>query len=689
MKEQTGHTMEKQSELRFGNYDLVRRIDVGGMGEVYLAKQRSAFDREVAVKIIREDLVHDLTARQRFLREAEVSSHLKHEHILPLYEFGEEQGRLFLVTPYIEGGTLARRLQNGPLPLSEVRQLFSALVNAVAYIHRRGVVHRDLKPSNILLDQGNEGHVYVRLIDFGIAKLQGTSASPPLTTGGNEMGTIAYMAPERLSGVAAPSNDIYSLGVILYQMLTGHLPIDEQGRPQWVPLPQPLDDVVHRCMASRIDERFGSAEEVLTAFERACQQMGMATRLLPAENAIPATASLQRSANVTPAFTPEDYSAPTTAVNASQIAGKSPTAPVAVGRSPGHSRGPGKGPLALLIMMLAILLLLAGSAVLAFQLLAIPTASIHFNPQVHLVSQVFQMTASTSVTSIDVASRSIPAKGFSESKTGSRTGPTTQSCDPFFGFGCQQVVSTSDADRLGSQIQQSLEPQITHDLQRQLQALGATEVGSVQFSFASNSTVNPPIGSPSKTVTVTLTEQGHVYYFLNKDAHTLARQLLLQQMQTFGANYQPVDSTIRIGQPQVSYGDQQVFIQIAAAGDTEYHFPQSQLLSIQNHIKGMTVNSARGFIAGQTGVEPSSIAITFFSVGREKIPAAGDRLPADVQHIQIMPNNLATLPSAPLPGVTPGGTLPGSGYSWPYNQATPGSRYISPFLPQQGDQNNQ
>src|SRR5581483_9355514 len=125
MKEQQGFVSEGQELSHFGNYDLVRRIDMGGMGEVYLARQRTAFGREVAVKIIRSDLVHDLTARKRFLREAEVSAHLKHEHILPLVEFGEEQGRLFLVTPYIEGGTLSRRLHNGPLSLADARKLFS------------------------------------------------------------------------------------------------------------------------------------------------------------------------------------------------------------------------------------------------------------------------------------------------------------------------------------------------------------------------------------------------------------------------------------------------------------------------------------------------------------------------------------------------------------------------------------
>src|SRR5437588_658820 len=275
MREQLGLKMEDQSRLRFGNYDLVRRIDVGGMGEVYLARQRTAFDRKVAVKIIRSDLMHDLTARARFLREAEVSAHLQHEHILSLVEFGEAQGRLFIVTPYIEGGTLARHLQSGPLSLVEVYLLFVPLVQAVAYIHRRGVIHRDLKPTNILLDE-QDGQLYVRLIDFGIASVQGSTASPPLTTAGKELGTIAYMAPERLSGVAAPSNDIFSLGVILYQMLTGNFPVGQQA-PE---LPDPLEYVVRRCIANRPEDRFATADEVLQNFEQAYQFL----MTLPQEN---------------------------------------------------------------------------------------------------------------------------------------------------------------------------------------------------------------------------------------------------------------------------------------------------------------------------------------------------------------------------------------------------------------------
>src|SRR5579859_6444755 len=270
---------EKRS---FGNYDLIRRIDMGGMGEVYLARQRTAFNREVAVKIIRDDVASDPLARARFFREAEVSSHLKHEHILPVFEFGEVDGRLFLVTPYISGGTLAQRLRGDPLSLAEVQQLFNALGQAVAYIHRRGIVHRDLKPSNILLDYEEvSGQVYVRLIDFGIAARQGEEASPSLTPTGHEMGTLAYMAPERLNGIAAPSNDIYSLGVILYQMLTRYLPLGEGIVTN--ALPAPLIAVAMRCMAEKPADRYATVADALRAFEQSCRSLSGSHHMLQPE----------------------------------------------------------------------------------------------------------------------------------------------------------------------------------------------------------------------------------------------------------------------------------------------------------------------------------------------------------------------------------------------------------------------
>src|SRR5712691_803633 len=396
MREQPGQIIQEESLPRFGNYDLVHRIDVGGMGEVYLAHQRSAFGRDVAIKIIRSDLVHDVTARARFLREAEVSAHLKHEHILPLFEFGEDQGRLFLVTPYIEGGTLARHLKRGPLSLTEVQLLFVPLVQAVAYIHRRGVIHRDLKPTNILLDE-QDGQLYVRLIDFGIASVQGSTASPPLTTAGNELGTIAYMAPERLSGVAAPSNDIFSLGVILYQMLTGHFPVGQQA-PE---LPQPLEYIVRRCIASRPEDRFATADEVLQNFEQAYQFLNaspsqkkapsLAVPPFPGTTAATITPSrvitprfagaagnlrqevktLQRSEEIAPSrpqnpdgFKPNDYASPTVSFDVSNVQAQRIQQPVAVAPAPIPTKPvrtskARRNPLFALISVFIVLILLA------------------------------------------------------------------------------------------------------------------------------------------------------------------------------------------------------------------------------------------------------------------------------------------------------------------------------------------
>ena len=675
---------QEQSKFRFGNYDLVRRIDVGGMGEVYLAHQRTAFDREVAIKIIRSDLVHDTTARKRFLREAEVNAHLKHEHILPLFEFGEEQGRLFLVTPYIAGGTLWRRLQTGPLSLSEVYQLFTALVKAVAYIHRRGVVHRDLKPNNILLDQeGNTGEVYVRLIDFGIASIQGMAASPPLTTAGSEVGTIAYMAPERLSGIAAPSNDIYSLGVILYQMLTGQLPSADQR----ISLPQPLEYVVDHCIAPNLAERFATAEDVLNAFEYAYQYLKVSS-LTPPSLPVPEQDS---SSNRAPrlggnnmqqvktlhhsddfpffpapsarppspeGFDQHDYGSPTVNIDPASLQERQQatashipvtTPHVSSMSKPPRSSRPRKNPILAIVTLLVVFLLLA-TAVLFFFTEVQPTlvvkANVNFGPQVQLVKQVFHIKGRISQQNIDVNSATIPVKTLSSSKDGSLPGPTSgEQCVIPPLIDCRQVVAQADVDSLSTQLRQSLDNKITGDIQQQIHNQNGTQVGTIQPVDAPV-TSNPQVGEDGTSVTVSIAgqkEQGA--YIVNNDAQQLARLLLKQATQKLGPNYVLLSSLIQIGQPVVkganSNGD--VLIDIAAAGDAQYQFPSSQLHDIQTAVKSMKEKDALAFMKRQPGIDPMTITIHLSS---------GTIMPGDPQQIKIITIRPVNFPPVFLPKVT-------------------------------------
>ena len=684
--EQRSSVNQGQNKFRFGNYDLVRRIDVGGMGEVYLARQRSVFDREVAIKIIRSDLVHDSIARKRFLREAEVNAHIKHEHILPLYEFGEDQGRLFLVTPYIAGGTLSRRLHAGPLSLSEVHQLFTALVKAVAYIHRRGVVHRDLKPGNILLDEEeNTGEIYVRLIDFGIATIQGMAASPPLTTDGTSMGTVAYMAPERLSGIAAPSNDIFSLGVILYQMLTGQLPSAEHR----VSLPQPLEYVVNRCIAPLPEGRFGTGEELLKAFEHAYEYLNAspsqkkapslavppvppfpgttAATITPSRVITPRLAgatgnlrqevkTLQRSEEITPSrpqnpsgFSSNDYASPTVSFDVSNVQAQRIQQPVAVAPAPIPTKPvrPSKArrnPFFALISFSIVLILLAiaGLFFFEFQSAVMASANISFSPQVHTISQVFHIRGSLAQSRVDVNTATIPVKTLASSKTGSLTGDTSQTCI-LPGFGCQNLVTSDDVDRISGQLKQNLDGQVSQNLRGQLEGLGANQVGSKVFTTTS-ATSDPQVGTESKTVTVTMTEQGQVAYFLKHDAQDLARLLLNQQVQKLGPNYILKGSYTQIGQPVVDGVDNSglVSIKVAAASLVQYQFPPAQLSGIKNAIKGKKIKDAISYMKQQPGVDANTVAIHV---------SVGDTMPEDIQHMRIQPINPANYPPVQLPKV--------------------------------------
>src|SRR5215467_2118216 len=264
---------------RLGAYELIQRVGAGGMAEVYRARQLTAFNREVAIKVIRAHFTEDPSFRERFLREAQAITKLSHPNILPLIEFGEEDGVLYLVMPLAREGTLRDLLKrrNGPLPLEEAMPLFTQLCDAVQYAHEQGIIHRDIKPQNVLL----QSRTHVLLGDFGIAR---DLAQTHITTTGAGIGTVEYMAPEQALGQIDTRSDIYSLGVVLYQMLTGQVPYTGSTPFQVLmrhtsePLPDPLQinpnlpadvvSVLQRALAKDPNQRFQSAQELGRALQR-------------------------------------------------------------------------------------------------------------------------------------------------------------------------------------------------------------------------------------------------------------------------------------------------------------------------------------------------------------------------------------------------------------------------------------
>ncbi len=270
---------------QLGNYEVIRRIRVGGMGAVYEGKQRTAFNRRVAIKVILGDYATDNDMRRRFAREARTVARLHHPHVLPLIEFGEEQGMLFLVMPFIDGGTLTSYLHSSLPPLAEVATMYQQLLDAVEYAHDAGLIHRDIKSSNVLLEQHRSGAPYVYLADFGLVR---NSRKAELAQKGKPIplehvpGTPHYMAPEQTRGIITTSTDIYAMGVLLYQMLTGELPYNDEDDVRIIqmhlhaPIPSPCDydasipfelgEVVRTAMAKRSEDRFHTVADLRKAF---------------------------------------------------------------------------------------------------------------------------------------------------------------------------------------------------------------------------------------------------------------------------------------------------------------------------------------------------------------------------------------------------------------------------------------
>jgi len=212
-----------------GCYEVKELLGSGGMGEVYVAED-PRLGRKVALKLLAPALLHDSQSRSRLLREARSVATLNHPHICTLYDIGQQNGIDFLVMEYLEGETLAVRLERGPLPLDQALHSAIEIADALDKAHRHGIIHRDLKPGNIMLTKSG-----TKLLDFGLAKLVLDKGIPPdrrdLTSKGIVLGTLQYMAPEQVEGKKAdPRTDIFAFGSVLYEMITGQKAF--QGKSQ-------------------------------------------------------------------------------------------------------------------------------------------------------------------------------------------------------------------------------------------------------------------------------------------------------------------------------------------------------------------------------------------------------------------------------------------------------------------------
>jgi serine/threonine-protein kinase len=270
---------------KIGRYLIKAELGRGGMSTVYLAHD-PLFDRDVAVKLLPLELSHQGTFRKRFEREAKVVAGLEHIAIVPVYDFGEENGQPFLVMRFMPGGSLAERLNQGALPPAQAAEILCRLAPALDEVNARGVVHRDLKPSNILFDQ--RGHAYIS--DFGTVKMM--RGSTRLTNTGGAVGTPAYMSPEQIQGELALDgrSDIYTLGIILFEMLTGkhpyqtNTPIAVAVKHMFEPVPRMVDlqdglpaatqEIVGKAVAKQRDDRFPTAVALAEAFQSALEQDG-------------------------------------------------------------------------------------------------------------------------------------------------------------------------------------------------------------------------------------------------------------------------------------------------------------------------------------------------------------------------------------------------------------------------------
>jgi len=269
-----------------GPYRIIEKLGQGGMATVYKA-YHAALDRYVALKVLHPAFLEDQTFIGRFQREARVVAKLEHPSIVPVYDFAEHEKRPYLVMKYIEGETLKARLSRGPLNAAEITQVVDSVGSALAYAHKQGILHRDIKPSNVLIN--NDGQMY--LADFGLARI--AQAGESTLSSDSIMGTPQYISPEQARGDKDldAGTDIYSFGVMMYEMVVGQVPFSADTPFSiihdhiYTPLPMPrsinpkvpesVQRVLLKALSKERVDRYPDVPSMVSAFKAAWQSAGV------------------------------------------------------------------------------------------------------------------------------------------------------------------------------------------------------------------------------------------------------------------------------------------------------------------------------------------------------------------------------------------------------------------------------